>query len=159
MPRTLSQAALAAARDESTAEVHLVFLEVIHPALDQPLRYVSGLEHAVNVSGVDWQPAPFQVAMPPDGLARSASVTLRFPAVNDSIMTALLSETRPPSIRIHTALASSPATIEMGPYPMLVARVEDTIVETVVELSYRDILNQPIVPARYTPGLTPALHK
>lgn len=159
MPRTLSEAAFRAIQAESSGDVWLDFIEVTHADLDAPLRFVAGTDEDVVIGEVTWTAAPVSVTLPPDGGERLASVQLVVPAIDTSIMDDLAALADPPRVAVHQALASSPSVVETGPYDLLVADGQEGVDAVILDLSYEDILNRPVIPYSYTPQRTPALHK
>lgn len=159
MPRSISEAALAAINAETTDEVFLVFAVIDHSTLSDPLRFVSGSDVAVTSDSVEYTPAPFGVAFPADGTDRLPRVTLTVPAVDSMVMEALTSIIDPPSCSLSMVLASDPDTVEFGPFDMLIQQARDELTRTVIELGYEDILNRPLIDYGYTPTIAPALHK
>lgn len=189
MPRTLSQQFALEIEAEASGEVVLTFVEITHPDLDAPLRYVSGTDDPVvtgqvafisssslepsssttilstgevtdeSETGIVWTPAPFDVAPPADGERRAPSTTLRVPAVDQAVLIVLRDRLTPPWASVHWARSSSPDTIVYGPFDMRVTGARGATMETVIDLSYEDILGRATIPYRYDVFRTPALHK
>lgn len=187
--RSLSAAAYSLIEAEAAGEIVLTFVEITHRDLATPLRYVSGTDQPVytdrtgfvsssslelsssisilstgevtnpSETGTMWTPAPFDVAPPADGDRRAPSTRLRVPAVDQVVMQALADRLDPPLASVHWALASSPDTVEVGPFDMRVRDARGATMETVLELTYEDILGRAVIPYRYDVFRTPALHK
>lgn len=159
MPRTMSEAALAALNAETTDEVFLVLAVIDHADLSEPLRFVSGADAEVTSGGATYTPAPFSVSFPADGTDRLPRVTLTVPAVDDMVMETLGSVVDPPSCSLSMALASDPDTVEFGPFDMLIQEARDEITRTLIVLGYEDILNRPLIDYVYSPTIAPGLHR
>lgn len=156
MPRTLSTAALKAILAQQTGEAFLVFLRLDHPSLTQPIRVVNdGVDHVVD--GLTWVGFPFEAAIPSESEDSLPTVKLVIDNVDRSIVQAVRQLTSPPTISIHVALASSPPTIEAGPYEFTLRNVAYDALTVSGDLRFEDVLNEPCPGDMMTPTTFPGL--
>lgn len=115
--RQLSQAALQAVLSQNTAEVFIPLLRIEHPDLTAPILLAYNTEQVVRTDGT-YLPYPFQINIPESSDNESPTVNLTVDntdlTVNDTIRTLV----GMPSVTFMVVLASSPDTVEVGPYAM-----------------------------------------
>lgn len=156
MSRTLSSAARHGVFAQETGEVYLVILEIDHTDLSVPIRVVNNTEDVVS-NGDTYLAFPFNVALPPDTDQGVVSVTLTIDNVDRQIVDALRDVTSPPIVSISVLLASSPNTIEAGPYNMTVGDADYDALSVNFQLTFEDILNEPFPALRFNPPQYPGL--
>lgn len=157
MSRTLSAAALSAALAQETSEVFLALLEIAHDDLGSPIRAVNNMED-VTSNGDVYAAFPFEVAMPAESGDAPSKAVLRIDNVDQSVITAIRSITTPPTATLSVILASSPDTIEAGPFEFTMREVDYDAQFVRAELHFEDILNEPFPADKYTPNNFPGLY-
>lgn len=114
---TVSATALQALLAQNTAEVFVPLLRIEHPDLPAPILLAYNTETVHRADG-DYLPYPFQINLPAqrDDQVSQVSITIDNTdlAVNDAIRA--LSGT--PTVTLMIVLASTPDTIEAGPFVM-----------------------------------------
>lgn len=113
--RAVSQQALQALLAQATSEVFIPCLRIDHPAFDEPIRLAYNTETVHRADG-DYLPYAFQIKLPDQLEDSIPSVQVIVDntdlAVNDAIRTLVGA----PDVRFEVVLASSPDTIEAGPF-------------------------------------------
>lgn len=156
MSRTLSPAAVQAITAQETGEVFLLLLTIDHPDLAQPIRVVRNGED-VTSRGNTYSACAFDVALPDERSDRPPRVQLVLDNVDRAITQALRPLTSPPTVTLEVVLASSPDTVEAGPYEFTVRNVVYDAHVVTAELAYEDVLNLRFPADRFTPNLFPGL--
>lgn len=114
MPRTISLAAMQGAMASETDEVYLVILEIDHPDLGVPLRFVNN-DADVTSGGNVYTAMPFVPILPDDREEKEPSAEVRIDNVSREIMDEVRSIVSPFAMTMSVILHSSPSTIEWGP--------------------------------------------
>lgn len=142
---------------QDTAEVFIPLLRIEHPSLGAPILLAYNTESVVRSDGT-YLPYPFQINLPVQSDEEIPQVTLTVDntdlSVNDKIRT-LIGE---PSVTFMVVLASSPDTVEAGPFAMKLANATataDTITGTLGQ--EQDIFSQLCPGMQYMPGNSPGL--
>ena len=155
MPRSLSIVAREAILASSTGEAFLVLLELSHPQLGQSILVTSDAVATVVGAHV-YQPFPFVVSMPAETEDAPPSVQLTIDAIDRSIIQAVRSVSGEPiTLTMKVVLASSPATIEAGPYEFKLRDVEYDAFNVSGQLQLDTPFVEPDPPVRFTPSTTP----
>lgn len=157
MARELSVTAKQAVYATQTGEVFLVLLELSHPQMAEPIRVTSdGI--ATVVDGVTYQPYPFQIAMPPDADDAPPRVQLAIDAIDRSIIQAVRGLSGEPiTVRQWVVLASSPSTVEAGPFEFKMREVEYDAYTVTGSLQYADLVGEPYPADLFAPSTTPGV--
>lgn len=157
MPRTISAEARAAIFAQQTGEVFVVLLDLEHPAFTSPVRVCSDNRRVVS-GGYAYDPFPFDITLPDETEDSPPRVSLRI----DNVDRRIVSEIRrvsgaPVRVVVRVVLASSPDTVEAGPFEFALRDV--TYDEQAVEgtLMYEDLLNEPFPADSFTPARFPSL--
>lgn len=154
--RTLSSAAQAAITAAQTGEAFLVLLALSHPQLAAPIRVTS--DAVATVSGGDtFSPFPFTVQLPAERGDRLAGATLVIDNVDRSVVTALRSIGSGPTVTLKVVLASSPNTVEAGPFVYTLKNAKYDALTVEGELAFEDILNEAFPGASFVPFSHPGL--
>ena len=154
--RTLSSAAQAAVFAAQTGEAFLVLLELDHADLATPIRVTSDAVATVS-NGDTYTPFPFFISLPGERDDQLSGTQLTIDAVDRSVIIALRSISSAPTVTMQIVLASSPDTIEAGPfvYTLKAATYNASTVEG--ELAFEDILNEGFPGASFVPTTQPGL--
>ena len=150
MPRTLSNAAAAAILARETAEVFLACLTISGDGLDT-IRIVNNTE-AVERGSLTFHPYPFEAELPEDTDAGAPQVTVRADNVDRQVTRALAEYEGVPQCTLEVILASSPETVEVGPFEFAVLSAEFDALVIAIQLGYEEAFLDQAVPAQsYTP--------
>jgi hypothetical protein len=156
MPRQLSAAAARAIIARETAEVFLACLTISGPGLPT-LRCVNDTQPLVRASGT-FYPYPFEVLLPEDTDAAAPTARLRVDNIDREVTRALDEYSGVPQVTLEIVLASSPDTVEMGPFEFSILSVDYDAVVITATLGYEeDFLNQAVPAQSYTPTSSPGL--
>ena len=156
MSRVLSQAARQAVNAQEAEQVFLLLLTIDHADLVEPIRVVNNTED-VTSRGDLFVGYPFEIALPdedPDSVAR---VTLRIDNIDRQIVQPLRAIPAPLSVALEVVLASSPDTVEAGPFNMTLVAAEYDALAIAGELAFEDVLNEPFPGHSYVPSEYPGL--
>lgn len=156
MPRTLSPAAARAIIARETAEVFLACLTISGDGLDT-LRAVNDSQPLVRSSGT-FHPYPFDVVLPEDTDSANPTVQLRVDNIDRQVTRALRDFNGVPQVALEIVLASSPDTVEAGPFEFSLLSVDYDALLITGTLGYEeDFLNQAVPAQSYTPTNSPGL--
>jgi hypothetical protein len=154
--RTLSAPALAALNAQSTDKVFLALLTITHPGMAQTVRVVNDMVNLTS-RGNDYIALPFQIDLPAEIEEELPRVRLTIDNVDRLLVEAIRTLTSPPTIALEVVLASSPDTVEAGPFPFALRNAEyDSLVVT-GELAFEDVLNEGFPAHSFTPNLFPGV--
>jgi hypothetical protein len=117
MSRNVSSVFRQAAYAQQTDQIYLVCLEINHASLAQPIRVVNNYSN-ITSGGNEYIGFPFDIELPQDFEDALPNVNIAICNVDRQIVYAIRSLTGPPTITMFVVLASSPNTIEAGPYTM-----------------------------------------
>lgn len=144
---------------QTTDKVFLCLLQIDHPALGSPLRFVNDFQNCVS-GGNTYLAYPFEITLPDRGGLTLPQVRLVIDNVDLRITDALKALLIPPTVTVSVVLASSPSTIESGPFVMKLRQVgtpDPGKIEGV--LYYADLLNEPYPAGSFDPKTAPGLFK
>jgi len=142
---------------QRTDEVPLFLLTINHPDMEgNPIRVVNNMQ-AVESRGNIFIPWPFEINLPSEKLEELTKVTLRIDNIDRQIVQAIRTISSPPEIILELTLASTPDTVEAGPFSLTLRHVRYDSLVVEGELAYEDILNEPFPGDSYTPAYFPAL--
>lgn len=153
---TLSLPALQAALAQETGEVFLSCLTIAHASLDTPIRLVSDTQDLVRANGT-FLAFAFEVALPDQADDTLPRVVLRIDNVDRSITDAIAALASPPTITLEAVLASSPNTLEAGPFALTLKNVTYDALVVQGQLAFEDVLNEPFPKDAFTPAAFPGL--
>lgn len=154
--RILSPQAASSIIARETEEVFLACLTLTHPDLDT-IRIVNNTQTVIRVVG-SYQPYPFEAELPEDTDAASPNVTIRIDNCDREVTRKLRELEGVPKCTLEVILASSPDTVEVGPFDFAVLSAEYDAMLISVSLGYEeDFLNQAVPGQSYTPTDSPGL--
>lgn len=157
MPRTLSSTARRALFAQETGEVFLLLLTISHPSLAQPIRVVNNSED-VTSGGWVYQRFPFELALPPETEDAPPTVQLRIANADRQIVQAVRSLSGAAmTVDLSVVLASSPDTVEAGPYRFTLRDVSYNAAIVEGTLRFEDVLNEPFPADSFTPARFPGM--
>lgn len=152
MSRVVSPTALQAMLSRETAEVFLVCMRIMHSSFPATIRIVNNTEEVVRTDGI-YQPFPFALILPSDTEDEVPSVSVQFDNIDSMITDAIRTILGRPSVAFEVVLASSPNTIEAGPYNFVIVDVQYNDKTVNCTLGFEeDILNQAVPKGVYTPS-------
>ncbi|MEY2653819.1 MAG: hypothetical protein RLZZ524_847 [Pseudomonadota bacterium] len=154
--RTLSTTATAAILGAQTGEVFVVLLALAHAQLAATVRVTSDAIATVS-NGDTYNPFPFTVALPGERGDRLAGAQLIIDNVDRSIVTALRQIGSAPTVTISVVLASSPDTIEAGPFVYTLKNASYDALTVQGDLAFEDILNEAFPGHSFVPTSHPGL--
>jgi hypothetical protein len=154
--RNLSLPALQAIFTQDTGEVFLMCLTIDGPGLAAPIRLVDDQQDLVRTAGT-FQAFPFQIAMPQESEDQLPQVQLVVDNVDRQIVQAIRALTSPPTVTLEVVLASSPNTLEAGPFAMTLRHSDYDATAVSGTLGYEDMLNEPFPKDSFTPTNSPGL--
>jgi hypothetical protein len=160
--RALSPAAREAAFAQETAEAFLALLVIEYPTLEAPLRFVNNVEDVYSTAGDAATPqqyfgCPFQIALPAERDDQLPSVTIAIDNVDQQIVAALRSLTSAPMLTLYIVLASTPNTVEAGPFRFRLTSAQYNAQQVTGYLAFPDVLNEPFPWRTFTPGDWPGV--
>ena len=142
---------------QDTPEVFIPLLRIEHADLDAPILLAYNTEPVVRTDGT-YLPYPFQINLPVQSDEEVPQVSLTVDntdlAVNDKIKT-LVGQ---PDVTFMVVLASSPDTVEAGPFAMKLANATSTAETITGTLGQEDDIFSQLVPGQqYLPINSPGL--
>lgn len=157
MPRPLSTPAIRALFASQTGEAFIVLLTLSHPTLANPIRVCSDGQALIS-NGNTYVAFPFRISLPAEVEGAPPTTELEIDNVDRSIVKAVREATGEPiQISMSVVLASSPNTIEAGPFDFTLRNVEYDASVVRGQLQYEDILNEPYPGDTMTPSRFPGL--
>lgn len=103
---------------QETAEVFIPLLRIEHPDLDAPILLAYNTETVHRTDG-DYLPYPFQINLPVQSDEEIPQITLTVDNTDLEINNKIKTLVGQPSVTFMVVLASSPDTVEAGPFEML----------------------------------------
>lgn len=156
MSRIVSPSALQAMLARETDEVFLICMRIMHSSF-ATIRIVNNTQNVTRLDGI-YQPFPFSLVLPSDTEDQIPSVTVQFDNIDGMITDAIRTIEGRPSVSFDVVLASSPDTIEAGPYNFTIVNAQyDAKTVTCVLGFEEDILNQAVPKGVYNPANSPGL--
>jgi len=153
---TLSAAFLEAVYAGRTDEVFLILLKIDHEDLASPIYIVNNTQN-ITSNAIEHIAFPFQLTMPDDVEDQLPAVSLTIDNVSRDVIQAVRELDSPPTVRIQVVLASSPDTIERGPYTLTLREVEYDQIAISGSLQPEDLLTEPAPVGVFSPGDYPGL--
>lgn len=151
----VSLTALQAMFAEQTPEIFLECLTVNHPSLSTPLFFVNDTVDLVRTAGT-FIAYPFQIHLPEQTDQQMPQVTLVIDNVDRSIGEHVRALTSAPTITLEVVLASSPNTVEAGPFVLTASAAQYDAMQVSFTLGYESIMDEPANKWSLTPAIAPA---
>lgn len=159
MARSLSAAAFRAMFAQETGEVFLVCLKLEHASLVQPIRVVHNNQDVVRSDGT-YLACFFEINLPEETSERVPQVTLGIENVDRAIVDSIKSISGRVKVTMDVVLASSPNTVEAGPFEFYMLSANFNAQNVQGTLGFEDdILNTAFPKDQYTPQNSPGLFK
>ena len=143
MSNALSAAALLAIFAQQTGEVFLLLVSISHTDMGSTIRVVANNENVVH-GGNTYNAFPFEINLPDEDPERIARPALKICNVNREIVAAFRALGSAATVEMTIVLASSPDTIERGPFEYLARHITYDASAVTVQLAHEDVLNEPI---------------
>ncbi|MGH6879272.1 DUF1833 family protein [Hypericibacter sp.] len=154
IPPSFARAAFA----PETDEVFLQLLTIDHSSFSQPIRVVHNNEDVVSRGNL-YTAYPFDITLPDDDGQKPPEVTVRIDNVARDIVLAIrmIPAGAPPTITLEVIMASTPNTVEAGPYGFTLRDVTADAAAVEGQITFEDILNESFPADEYTPASHPGL--
>jgi hypothetical protein len=150
--RSLSSVARAAIFAQQTGEVFVLLLELDHANFTAIIRVCSD-NLPVVAGGYTYSPFPFEITLPDESEETPPRVTLKIDNVDRRIVQEVRKVTgNPITVRLRVVLASSPDTIEAGPFEFSLRDVEYDAKVITGTLMFEDLLNESFPADSFTPA-------
>lgn len=157
MPRNVSTTALQSMLAEQTGEAWLVILKIEHSNLPSPIKVVNNNENVSRSDGT-YEAFPFDVQMPDDREDQTPQARLTIGNIDRSIIEELRKMATSPTITMSVILASSPDTVEAGPFAFQLKSISYDSMTIQARMGYdEEFLQEPHPNLTFTPTTTPAL--
>jgi hypothetical protein len=137
---------------QETGEVFLVCLTISHPSLTVPYLLVNDYNPLVRTAGT-FQPFAFDVSLPSEREDQLPQVAVTLDNIDNEIVVAIRNLTgQRPSVTVEVVLASSPDTVEAGPFAFSILNVNysDATVQGTIGFE-DDLLNTAFPADTFTP--------
>lgn len=164
MSRALSTVARRALAGEETGEVFLLLLTITNVGLAFPIRLVNDTQDLTRTRMVDGFPVeetflacPFQITLPEDREDELGRVTLAVDNVDRNIVAALRTVASVPAVSLEVVLASSPTTVEAGPFAFSLRDCTYDAFTVSGTLMFEDLLNEAYPTDTMNPAMFPSL--
>jgi hypothetical protein len=151
MSRSLSTAAANALTGQETTEVFLILLTISHASLPASIRVVNDNADITSRSN-SYIAFPFEINLPADSAENLSRISLKIDNVDRALVDAIRSITTPPTVTIEVILASSPDTVEAGPFEMTMENAVYDANTVQCNLAFEDVLNEPFPGGRFLPS-------
>jgi hypothetical protein len=151
--RNVSPNALKAMLAQETGEVFLVCLTITHPTLAAPYLLVNDYNSLTRTAGT-FEPFAFGVTLPAEQEDQLPQVMLTIDNIDNKILKAIRSiPGERPKITLELVLASSPNTVEAGPFNFSILNInyDDGQIQGAVGFE-DDLLNTAFPADTYTPS-------
>lgn len=148
---TVSATARAALFAQQADEAFLALLMIEHDDLPASLRFVNNPQDVTSRGNV-YLGFPFTIDLPPQDPDRPPRVRLLIDNIDRQIVAGLRTIATPLTITLEVVLASSPDTVEVGPFAMTLASAVYDALTIEGDLAYQDVLNEPFPGDSFSPG-------
>lgn len=156
MSREVSANALRAMLAQETGEVFLVGVTITHPAI--ATQYLVNNNAVVHRAAGDFLPAPMRITLPAQVDDQIPQVQIVIDNVDREVLRLIRTVSGVPQITLEVFLASSPDTVEAGPFDFSLMSVVYDVLTITGTLGYQDdVLNQMVPAQSYTPPNSPGL--
>lgn len=149
--REVSITALQAMMAQQTTEVFIPCLKIEHPSFAEPILLAYNTESVFRTDG-EYKPYPFQINLPPQNDDEAQSMTLTVDNSDLTLNDAIRTLTGQPQVTFDVVLASSPNTVEAGPFEMSLMSAQATAESIIGTLGTEmDIFSQQVPGQNYIP--------
>jgi Domain of unknown function (DUF1833) len=137
---------------QETGEVFLFCLTISHPTLAAPYYLVNDYNPLVRTAGT-FQPFAFDVSLPNEQEDQLPQVTMTIDNIDNAILQAIRNiPGQRPKVLMEVVLASSPNTVEAGPFNFSILHINYTDASIQGSIGFEDDLLNTAFPAdTYTP--------
>jgi hypothetical protein len=149
--RDLTSAALQAIFAQQTGEVLLFLVTIDHATFGAPVRLVSDKGDVVS-GGETYSTFPFSVVLPTEDPEQIPRCSIQICNVDRQILAALEELSTPPTVEVSIVLASTPNTVEVGPFRFLLVDYSEDALQIQGTLSHRNVLDEPFPARSFTPA-------
>ena len=157
MSRTLSSAAKIAMHAPETGEVFLVLLTISHASLSPSLYFVNNLTDVVGPGSQTFTAYPFVIEIPAETDGSPPTVQLSIDNVSRAITDAVRSLPTAPTVTMSIVLASSPTTVEAGPFTLSLQDMTADAFVVTGTLGFERVLSEPYPGDVFSPATYPGL--
>jgi Domain of unknown function (DUF1833) len=154
--RTLSLQAIASANSPQTGGVWLWLIEVVHPDLDEPYRFVNNTQDVASL-GQTWTAFPVQLTLAVDDGQTNPSFEIKFDNVDRTLIDVVRGLTSAPRFNVYLVLYPSPNIAEATFEDMQAIDISFDAQSVSARLVSGDLLNAPYPGDSYTPDQFPAI--
>jgi hypothetical protein len=155
--RQVSTTALQAMLAQDSAEVFIPLLRIEHPDLADPILLAYNTE-TVSRSDGDYLPYAFQINLPKQVEDETPTLSVTVDNTDLEINDKIRSLVGKPSVTFMVVLASSPNTVEAGPFEMSLQQATADAQTITGTLGYEDDIFSQSCPAQtYSPPSDPGL--
>lgn len=151
-----TQAFISAVYRQETDEAFILLLTIDHPNLATAVRVCLNSQN-ITSRGNEYVAYPFEIDLPSDDPEQPSRVTLTIDNVDRSIVTAIRQLEGPPTVDLEVIMASTPDTVEAGPFSFTLRNANYDILSVEGELAFEDLLNEPFPAESFTPATHPGL--
>lgn len=151
-----TQAFISAVYKQQTDEAFILLLTIDHPNLEPPVRVCLNSQN-ITSRGNEYIAYPFDMDLPSDDPESPSRVTLTIDNVDRKIVIAIRQLEGPPTVELEVIMASTPDTVEAGPYSFTLRNANYDSLQVDGELAFEDILNEPFPAESFTPATHPGL--
>lgn len=156
MSRALSTTAKAGIYAQQTDQVYIVLLTIDQEDLDEPIRLANNYAN-VTSNGETYVGFPFTITLPNDSDENVPHAQLTIDNVDRAIVNAVRTMTTGAVVTVSVVLASSPNTVEVGPFVMTLRNVSWNATTVSGTLQSEDLINEPFPGEFMTPNTFPGL--
>lgn len=159
MSRVLSQAAVASAFAQTTAQVWVILLRIYKPAAPAANYYYVNDWTNATYGGNTYTAWPFEVALPESGDGRPPDLKLKIDNVDRTLIAVLRAQTAPVYAYISVGMASGGAVsaIEAGPFMFTMREISYDALSIEATLTYERVYDEQFPGHCMTPHYCPAL--
>ena len=156
MSRPLTLSALKAVNAQQTDEVFVILLTLAHDGLSQPVRVTSDAVDTVS-RGENFIAYPFDLSLPEDSEALTATAHLSIDNVDRVIIAALRGLQDSPSVTVEIVRAADPDTVEAVFPDFRLSEIQYDAATVTGRLTIEDFTAEPYPAAVFAPAGFPGL--
>ena len=142
---------------QRTSEVFVPCLSINHPTFVNPILLAMNTEPLVRTAGT-YQPYAFQIDLPGQHEDKLPQVKLTVDNIDLQVNDAIRTLQGPPTVTMDVVMASSPNTVEIGPfnYNLTSATADANTIQGVLGFE-EDVFSQQVPGQNYQPNNSPGL--